>query len=265
MGVGQWTLYTVTTLDRLESGDLFKLLNSVNSSEINFIVGCRGFESEKLNSLGNYSIRGLDLPFRISLSAARNRLLSEFPPPANSAVAFPDDDSHYINGFSFSQAWILLQQHDFLIGSVIEDPMNMQNQCSAITKKNLDEVLKFVCSANIFIAPGKVTEFRFDQNLGLGTELKSGEDLDLFLWLFLNFKKGHYDKTFALIHSNKGKNLEYFNGGVAVLYKYRSEISGMRWSLLRRIIHGFVLMSNRQFDRRLFLHTLRKLLINGDF
>jgi len=259
MNTGAWTLYTVTTLERLESGDLFNLLSSVESSEINFVVGCRGFDTGNLVSLGNYEIRALSLPYKISLSAARNRLLSELPPATDSAVAFPDDDSYYINGFSFSQASKLLQLNDYLIGSVVEDPMKLQTRQCSITRQNLGEVLKFVCSANIFIGAGRIEGFRFDENLGLGTNLKSGEDLDLFLWLFSKYKNGRYDMNFALIHPNKGKNLEYFNGGLVALHKYRSEISGMRWRVLRRMVHGLFFLSKKQFDKRQYFHISRKM------
>lgn len=257
-----WTLYTVTTRDRVLSGEYLALLNSLTESNIRIVVGCRGFSKHELPKPNHVESIEVELPFTISLSEARNLLLDTCPPSRESIIAFPDDDSFYSVNFSFQSAEKLLINYAFLVGSVISTHSKYETSCGVIHDGNLDSVLKFVCSANLIIGPGKFGDFRFDENLGLGTIFKSGEDLDLFLWLYGNQQTGYFDKSLALIHPSKEKNLEYFHGGLVAMGKHLPEINGMPWRIVRRIFHGILLIPNPNFDSTLFKSAIFTILAN---
>jgi hypothetical protein len=70
-----WFLYTVTSEERVLDGSFSRLINSLPPNAKVF-VAYRGF---KPRNEGDFDGE-LYIPFRTSLSASRNALLSAFPP-----------------------------------------------------------------------------------------------------------------------------------------------------------------------------------------
>lgn len=251
-----WNLYTVTTLDRLHNGDFERLANSLKDSDANLVVGCRGFPKALLPVVAGLNIIPVQLPFVISLSSARNILLRKFPASHSTCIAFPDDDAYFVNEKVLRKAEQILTEYDFLIGSVSPSAEEISTDQGKISDGNLDFVLKFVCSAGIYVRSEVVSGFNFDISLGLGTPNRSGEDIDLFLWLYSQGNKGFFDQHVCLIHPKKLRDFEYFSGGLLALAKYRGKIKGIRFYVTRRIFHGFLIFFRRGFCKKLFLQSI---------
>jgi hypothetical protein len=235
VNINSWLAYTVTSLDRIQDGSFSRMIGSLNLNPRSICVGIRG---GTLNDLPLTFDKVLELPLKISLSEARNRLMKQFQITGSEVVFFPDDDC-WLGENTLSKVQKILADSDFAIG-VVDTDGNENSEILGGSNIDLSVALEVSASAAIFCRSKVLEQFRFDERLGLGTQIGSAEDLDLVLYMLSKGAKGKFDKSIRIGHPKKGRGMEYFPGSIAVLRKY-SDVWPRAWAfMIRRLAHGVV-------------------------
>jgi hypothetical protein len=107
---------------------------------------------------------------------------------------------------------------------------------------DVDVALQKSASAAIWARSECLGDFRFDEKLGLGAAYRAGEDLDLVLTMLLKGSKGLFAEGLRVGHPLRDKSTEYFPGSIAVLAKHLNKNFFFAWPIIRRLIHGMVLV-----------------------
>lgn len=253
-----WTAYLVTTLDRVADGQFHRLIESLDLSEVNLIVGCRGFDSSQLPIA---MVTAVPIPLETSLSKARNILLSQYPPNAHDLVFFPDDDC-WLPAESLKVAQYWLDQNSFLIG-VVDTDLGEYAKIGQIFQVDLELALKNAASAALFFRGSTLEGFLFDEKLGLGASFKAGEDLDLVLSAMKEGFKGSWTPDLRIGHPKKDRSMEYFPGSIAALKLNSRGASLLKLLALRRVVHGIVFMFQRKLSPRDLLLALKAMFLSA--
>jgi len=238
-----WIAYVVTSEDRISDGTFQKFLESItNQSEpVRIVLGLRGCSLPL--ELSSHIWKSVNLPLKISLSKARNELLSAYRPNDLDWVCFPDDDCWYPEGL-LPRVKTMSSKMDFMLGVIDTGQKTFPEIPSPQLplKIDLQVALRHTASAALFVAGKMMQDFTFDERLGLGAKVGSAEDLDLALNLIVRGCQGSYSTDIRVLHPYKPQRVnEYFEGSVAVLSKYFGKIPHARFSATRRIINGFVM------------------------
>jgi len=238
-----WTAYVVTSADRIFDGSFKKFLESIleQSVGVRVIVGLRGCDLPvELVSKVHATVH---LPFKTSLSKARNELLAAYPCAKKEWVCFPDDDCWYPEGL-LNEIDAAKNSFDFCLGvidtghKVLPSRQGLENG----SEVNLQLALRVTASAALFVSGESIQQFRFDERLGLGAKVGSAEDLDLVLTLLRQGNKGIFTQDLRVCHPHKPQRAgEYFEGSIAALSKFYGFIPMARYSALRRTIKGLIL------------------------
>lgn len=231
--INSWVGYTVTSLDRIQDGSFSRMIASLNLDPSSVCVGIRGGTQHDLPLSFD---KVLELPLKISLSEARNLLMSRFQLTGDEIVFFPDDDC-WLGENTLSNVKKILADADFAIG-VIDTDGSENSEIRGGSKIDLSVALEVSASAAIFCKSNVLEQFRFDEKLGLGAQIGSAEDLDLVLYMLKRGAKGTFDKSIRIGHPKKARGMEYFPGSIAVLRKY-SNVWPRAWAfMIRRLAHG---------------------------
>lgn len=259
-----WIAYVVTSEDRILDGSFEKLMNSVADQSVStrIIVGLRDCALPlKFSSSVEATVA---LPFRTSLSQARNALIASHPPVEDEWVCFPDDDCWYPPGL-LNKVEEARECQDFLLGVIDTGQKRFAEGGSKLSSAhiNLQVALRRTASAALFVSGKKMNEFTFDERLGLGSVVGSAEDLDLVLFLLRQGSSGLFNSGIRVRHPFKPqRDGEYFEGSIAVLSKYYGQIPLARYSATRRAIKGlaFGLVGKLPQKQALkgFLYLLKK-------
>lgn len=238
-----WIAYVVTSQDRILDGSFQKFVESIKgqSESVKIVLGLR--DCSLPPELAPQIWQTVRLPFRISLSKARNELLSIYRPAEADWVCFPDDDCWYPDEL-LSRVRSMSDNLDFMLGVIDTGQKTFPEIPSAMSPATVDlqVALKHTASAALFISGKKMNDFVFDERLGLGANVGSAEDLDLVLYLIVMGCQGNYSTDIRVLHPYKPQRVsEYFEGSVAVLSKYFGRIPLARFSAARRIIRGFIM------------------------
>jgi len=259
-----WIAYVVTSQDRLEDGSFNKLIKSLESQScpVRIIVGLRGCAlppeyAGKIHS-------SITLPFRISLSSARNRLLAHEPSNLGDWICFPDDDCWYPKDLLL-KVNSELKNFDFLVGVIDTGQKKIHKffKSEPYVKIGLQEALKHTASAALFLDAEAMRGFVFDERLGLGAQVGSAEDLDLTLYLLSKGSRGLFSKDILVKHPFKpNRERDYFEGSIAALSKYYRSIRFARFSAFRRTIKGILLFASGKLSssqlKRTFFYLLNR-------
>ena len=246
-------IYTITDESRVKNGDFYEMLSSLYQINVEVYVGLRG-KVEISREIQN-SIQTIQLPLKISLSKARNQLLSEFPPKPDSLVLFLDDDAQLTADFrnNFQCDW---DKYDFKIGRLSYwKSNNVKPKMFDIENYLLG--LKLANSCTMVIKSSCISNFSFDENLGLGTEFMSGEDQDLFLYLIASHKLGIMDSRLVVSHPQKDVFSTYFPGSIAVLQKYSQIVYKAKFYKYKRLLHGIIYFILGRIDRNTLLMSFK--------
>jgi hypothetical protein len=119
-------------------------------------------------------------PTRLSLSAARNKILSLYSVSSYDLVLFPDDDCFYQAGFAQFLIKLLDRNNpDLLFIRNNEPPSPLPTHILQVPKANAMDVARRINSNNIIISGNLLLRVgEFDERLGLGTPMGGGEDTD---------------------------------------------------------------------------------------
>jgi glycosyltransferase involved in cell wall biosynthesis len=158
------------------------------------------------------------------LSLNRNIGLEHY---SGDIVAFPDDDCEYdvdtlgkIASFFEKKANYNFYTCNTREKSGIQTILKTKENSTDISLFN---VMNIGISFTIFIRSESIKQFRFDEQLGVGTEFSSGEESDLLLFLIRNNNKGYYHADHYIYHPCKqddaGRAFSYGKGFGAIYKK----------------------------------------------
>jgi hypothetical protein len=186
-------------------------------------------------------------PERVSLSAARNRLL-DIAHDHNAVtddciVGFPDDDCWYPRGFVhyLVQSFFRDPRLDMLACRVSLQPTAADLIELSPTPARALQVVRRSSSNSMFFRGRLVAALgAFDPTLGLGTPNGSGEDTDYALRGFLRARRAAFINVPLVGHreSDLSSVARYFRGSVIVLGRYALRSPGLFFEFTRKLVVG---------------------------
>ena len=127
-------------------------------------------------------------------------------------VAFPDDDCEYENNTLENVILFFNNNHkyDFCTCSTKEknSELSILSNKSGDTDIKLNNVMYTGISFTIFVRAAIMSNFKFDEQLGVGAEFGSGEESDLLFFLLKNGRRGYYRSQFCIYHPFKHETTE---------------------------------------------------------
>jgi len=184
------SLFITSTMDR--ERDLFRFLNCLSLQTtkypINLYFVNQSTTIPDYNWLGAVFKTKIISSNRLSLSAARNLALSHIAPLNDSCeiIGFPDDDCWYTNDLieKVIDYFHSNPQCNCLCTNVFDPKRNKSyghRPLNVALKVNYNNLFKLPISVGIFIRRDSSIsqQLFFDENLGAGTKLGSGEETDL--------------------------------------------------------------------------------------
>jgi len=138
----------------------------------------------------------------VGLSRARNIGIREV---AGDIVGFPDDDCWYpVDIVEKIQNFFETSSFDFLCGSYREElTENMWHPTSSRLLSFLRANTDGVCSVGLFVKTDciRFSGIKFNEQIGAGTDMPAGEEVDFVLHLLRKSFAGKYDPTYFVYHS----------------------------------------------------------------
>jgi hypothetical protein len=198
------------------------------------------------------------IPSRVSLSAARNRLLRRAHADGSLAradlVAFPDDDAWYPPGLL--PAMLGLLDANPAAGVVVcryaSAPLPFP--VAPPLRRDIGGFVRTASSNTLFVrgAAARAAGL-FDEQLGLGAPVNGGEDLDYALRVLAATAAQPLSIPLALVgHRDPMKWVRgrYFAGSLAGIARARGRVAGMRAQHLRKLLVGVALVLKREIGPR---------------
>ncbi|MBA4050069.1 MAG: hypothetical protein C0464_03585 [Cyanobacteria bacterium DS2.008] len=144
---------------------------------------------------------------RLGLSAARNKLISYLDDVnGGDIIAFPDDDCWYPENLLADIEHVFNQTSVDLICTHVYDPINEKDYggrpSNKLIRLTFSNLFSLPISVGIFMKFDQrfISEMRFDNNLGAGTKLGSGEETDFVYRLLKAGARGIYDGNYRVYH-----------------------------------------------------------------
>jgi hypothetical protein len=187
-------------------------------------------------------------PGRLSLSAARNRMLDVLLAEgidADALVGFPDDDAWYPDG-------ILEHVLDRFSGDPGLDFWFCRYGTAARFEPDhaeqapsLQQVLSYA-SSNTVLIRGRVIDAigGFDERLGLGTPAGSGEDTEFALRAYFAARRTRYTRAMMIGHRDytAGFRARYFAGALVAIARHSRRSPAAMKALVRKLAVGAALV-----------------------
>lgn len=234
----QWLLVCITSTNRVIAGDFYRLQKSLPLN-VHLAVGFRSEGNQNL-IVQHTPFTLVRLPIKISLSSARNQVLSSVDLEDYRFIAFPDDDCWYPRNLLLRVESLLLQ-NDYVLGTVSQGVVIKETALpTRIKTPSVGLLLRHASSAALFVRRSALGDFRFDTELGLGTRIGAGEDSDFLLWLWSTHKTGSFCDEVAVNHPKKDRTQEYFAASIAVLKKHLPSNPALIIRMVRRLVSGTV-------------------------
>jgi len=210
--------------------------------------------SEQLGFPARMTVSAVDR--QVSLSTARNMMINSLlsdPPDGfeEAVVAFPDDDAWYPEGvleyiYSRFETDPALDFWFCRYGSAAALPAEVTERTPSLQQTIAR------ASSNTIVIRGKVLRAcaGFDENLGLGTPARSGEDTDFGMRSFFAARKvsmaphvmvGHRDFDPAI-------RANYYAGTLIALGRHLGVSSAAKLAFLRKILVGVALVAKRDLS-----------------
>jgi len=224
--------------------------------------------SAELGFPDRMTVSGVDR--QMSLSAARNVMINALlrdPPERfeDAVVAFPDDDAWYPDGVLeyIYDRFVTDEALDFWFchyGTQASLPPHVQEQTPS-----LQQAISRA-SSNTIVVRGKVLRAcaGFDENLGLGTPARSGEDTDFGMRSFFAARKVSMAPHRLVGHREFDPSIraKYFGGTVIALGRHLSVSSAAKLAFFRKVMVGVALVAKRDLPPRALTDAWRGLRTN---
>ena len=234
--------------------DLKRLISSVNRVEktgfehLVLLQNASSYSDEELHTLAtNYSFKTLKIDNMISLSKARNILISEAKKQGlldkSDFISFPDDDCWYPETFweNFSELETK-EKFDFFYTDFSSTP---SNDIPDENTQNTSNLIRYASSNTSFY---KMDLFKqlglFDENFGVGAKNNGGEDLDFAIKALLVSKKTYFFNLPIIGHRDPLPEFryKYFQGSFGVLNKYKFRNGALAFHFFRKFAIGIIFL-----------------------
>ncbi|MBC6982476.1 glycosyltransferase family 2 protein [Caulobacter sp. 17J80-11] len=200
---------------------------------------------------------------RLSLSAARNRLLEEFGAEmgADDVVSFLDDDAWFAPAtLEFVvAAFAAAPELDLFFCRCGSGPAAPPEPAELVDPRLLD-LLRYG-SSNTLIVRGAVARAvgRFDEKLGLGTPHGGGEDTDYALRAWTNARRARFLNARVIGHRDpfQGLRAQYYRGALAALARNAASGWRVKLQLVRKVLVGLYLVLRREHSLATWLQNTR--------
>ncbi|EPV1124485.1 glycosyltransferase family 2 protein [Vibrio harveyi] len=227
------------------------------------------------------SLKVIEVNEIIPLSKARNIAISNACLKNYNFIAFPDDDCWYNNGLleNIVAYFGSNQDVDILCTNVL-DPSNNKTyggrprDIRVLISEN--NIFKYPISVGIFIKINAsiIEQIHFDEQLGAGTKIGSGEETELMYRLLKNQCRCLYDGGIYVYHpvvdgkycSNDIK--KYFAYGVGFGFLCRKMIFNQDFSvlvyymyILTRTLGGVLFNFNNAVNRKVYIARLKGMIV----
>ncbi|MDC5705013.1 glycosyltransferase family 2 protein [Vibrio europaeus] len=251
-------LMTTCICNEENTSDLKRLissLNKVNDINIKHLVLLQDYQDDKKFEADitneNYDLRFLEIEGIISLSKARNMLITEANDKrlfeCSDFVSFPDDDCWYPEGFWNNFKKIEREQKfglfytDFSSKPVaIDRPVNQHNTANLVRYASSNTSFY---RADVFIKIGL-----FDENFGVGAKNNGGEDLDYVIRAMLLTEDIYFLNSPVIGHRDPLPQFryKYYRGSFGVLSKHKAKTFTLFYQYLRKFLIGLVFLSSKK-------------------
>ena len=222
--------------------NLLNLIDSINPAKniISIIYVNQGVYENQEDILGlkklHKNISFIFVPGKslISLSKARN-IGMEYVPKESDYVGFPDDDCWYPKDF-FTRLSVLFEKNneDFLSLSVydpfLKKSLGFRGKIFGRRKINYSNLFIYPISVGIFIRYKCLPrDIRFNELVGAGTKIGSGEETIFIADLLRSKLKGAFDSSLSIYHlhdNNVEINLQkifHYSLGFGIVARFISE------------------------------------------
>ncbi|HAS8137833.1 TPA: glycosyltransferase family 2 protein [Vibrio vulnificus] len=226
---------------------------------------------------GNISLTTIEINHIVPLSKARNIALSYVELKEYDFIAFPDDDCWY-EDYLIEKIVDFFENNadcDVLCTNVL-DPSNNKTYggrpVKVVKVVNKFNVFKYPISVGIFVRLENVDldEIYFNEKLGAGTKIGSGEETELVYRLIGRNNKCMYVGDIFVYHPVVDSNYsmldipKYYKYGVGFGYLVREMFDGGNYGIILyylyimfRILGGLVLSLCNDINRKVYFYRLK--------
>jgi hypothetical protein len=225
----------------------------------------------------NINLTVVEINNPIPLSIARNIALSHVNLQGFDVVAFPDDDCWYSENLMLD-VLTYFDENAFcnVLCTNVIDPSNNKTYggrpTEIIVPINSKNVFSYPISVGIFIrlSEGVIKHIFFDETLGAGTDIGSGEETDLVYRLIKNNEKCIYVGNIFVYHPVVDSNYrpedisKYYKYGVGFGYLTRRMVANNDYIVLThftyiifRTIVGCVFSLGNVINRKVYFYRLK--------
>ena len=258
-------LFTTVDFQSRRNAELERLLQSVALSaaaregKLLHLLLCQRASSGDAEEIGNRFkfVQARAIAERVPLSHARNLLLSSTPVnpvlEGDGLIGFPDDDAWYPAGFIESLLATFKKDNASLFfcryGS---SPQPWTDErFSQLRPAALRDAVMYASSNTIFLRTDLARSIgAFDEKLGIGTSIKSGEDTDYAVRAFRAAARTIWIDAPMVGHRDANKTLRsnYYAGDLLVVARYARTSLPAFCLFLRKIAVGAYLAATRQLS-----------------
>ena len=281
MGVPSVFLLTTCQLETDGTADLRKLVASVASAKrdggiarlghIVLLQGCGG--ADVLDSAGELPkwVDVLTVEERLSSPEARNlmihHLLARDDFDAEAVIGFPDDDAWYPPGALACVAQQFQSSPELELLLSRYGPAPSVTACTGAFRPTLQQALSRSACAAVFIRGKLLVQLGgFHELLGLGTELKGGEDTEFVHRAFHRsngralcipgYLVGHHT-------ADASKKAQYYEGALAAILAHRRASPAARIALARKLMVGIWLVLRGRLPFSNYLRAFQKAMLHA--
>jgi hypothetical protein len=240
-------LTTVSSIDRMPLLD--RLINSIaseaaNSTEIDHRILLQdGIRHGVSATPGSYRITFSRTPERLSLSAARNVLLTSLAgePLQGTVLAFPDDDAWYPPGLIEHVLGRFAHDTDLDLWICRYGSVPVAPQVRLAASPSFSQMLRHASSNTIFLRADVMERITgFSEELGLGTCIPGGEDTEFAIRAFARARASELMPLSCVGHRDPDPTIRarYYIGGLAALAHNLHDVRACRPALRRKLLVG---------------------------
>ncbi len=205
------------------------------------------------------------IPLRVSLSAARNRLLRTLHDrdvAPHTVIAFPDDDCWYSDDFLPGLASFFARHPsaDLFVCRFGARPVCWHASGLNIRRGSASRIVRTTSSITMFFRATILPSLAaFDEKLGVGAPFNGGEDTDFAIRAFLNGRDAYVTSAPLVGHPEKSLKTvgKYYRGTALAIAKHAKHNPALFIEFARKMVVGFVLLCRGEVMLRDLAPSLR--------
>ena len=267
-----WSETSLSLLQRLTTSIGQKSNQHLHCHHVMLLQKSPDGTAPELNPSPHHQIDMLTCPDMISLSEARNRMLThclqhQLIGPQD-VLAFPDDDCWYPeNSLSLVvSAFTDNSDLEFFFCKYKNNGHLQVDKIAPTKPATATEIVSNASSNTIFLKGSLALKIGgFDRNLGVGAPNNGGEDLDYAIKAFLQASLSCFLPLYLIGHRDKDNSLrgKYFRGSALALRRYFHKRNGLIYEFIRKMLIGVVLVARQEMHPRELLIAAKGIQTNS--